>query len=241
MFESIRDLKAFSSFFVCGDATKNIEVMCETAPDGIAVDENIDLIQAKQITDRYNITIEGNIPLTSHMLLGNQQDNMQYVLNLLDMIAPHGTVPKNLIISPGCDMPFDIPVENVVGTMQAIREPETTRVMLANYYAQEYDVNSVILPDYGSLTNPLVEVFTLDSSTCPACGYMKLAAERAVEELGEAAGMVEYKITTPENIARMKRMGIKNLPSILINGELRFSSIIPSNSELITAINEYRK
>jgi len=70
---------------------------------------------------------------------------------------------------------------------------------------------------------------------------MKLAAERAVEELGEAAEMVEYKITTPENIARMKRMGIKNLPSILINGELRFSSIIPSNSELIAAINEYRK
>jgi len=53
--------------------------------------------------------------------------------------------------------------------------------------------------------------------------------------------MVEYKITTPENIARMQKMGLKNLPSMLINGELRFSSIIPGNSELIAAINKFRK
>ena len=241
IFQEIRSAGALSSFFVCGDATKNIEVMCQTYPDGIAVDENIDLIKAKQITDRFNIVIEGNIPLTSHMLLGNQLDNMQYVLNLLDTIAPNGAVPENLIISPGCDMPYDIPVENVVGTMQAIREPETTRTMLVNYHAREYDLDSIEIPDYKKLAVPLMEVFTLDSATCPACGYMKLAAERAAEELGDAVDMVEYKITTPENIARMQKMGIRNLPSLLINGEVRFSSIIPGNSELIETIGEYSK
>ena len=241
LFNSIKDMNVFTSFFVCGDATKNIEAMCETHPDSIAIDENIDLLPAKEITDRFNITIEGNIPLTSHMLLGNQQDNMQYVLNLMHAIAPHGHVPDNLIISPGCDMPYDIPIENVVGTMQAIREPETAHLMLANYHAQEYDLDSIALPDYPNLDMPLLEVFTLDSATCPACGYMKLAAERAVKELGDAVRMVEYKITTPENIARMMKMGIKNLPSMLINGELKFSSIIPSNSELIAAIAEYQK
>jgi uroporphyrinogen decarboxylase len=241
LFKAIKDMGVFTSFFVCGDATKNIEAMCETGPDSIAIDENIDLIQAKLITDRFNITIEGNIPLTSHMLLGNQQDNMQYVVHLMDTIAPDGKVLDHLIISPGCDMPYDIPVENVVGTVQAIREPETTRTMLANYHAQEYDLESIVLPDYSNLDVPLLEVFTLDSATCPACGYMKLAAERAVEELGDAVRMVEYKITTPENIARMMKMGIKNLPSMLINGDLRFSSLIPSNSELIAAIGEYQK
>ena len=240
LFKEIKNMDVFTSFFVCGDATKNIEAMCETGPDSIAIDENIDLIQAKQITDRFNIVIEGNIPLTSHMLLGNQQDNMQYVINLMHAIAPHGKVPDNLIISPGCDMPYDIPVENVVGTMQAIREPETARLMLANYHAQEYDLDSIVLPDYSNLDVPLLEVFTLDSATCPACGYMKLAAERAVDELGDAVRMVEYKITTPENIARMQKLGIKNLPSMLINGDLRYSSIIPSNSELIAAISEYQ-
>lgn len=233
IFSFIRDKGAFSAFFVCGDATKNIEVMCMTAPDCLAVDENIDLVKAKQVTDRFNITIEGNIPLTTRMLLGTQQDNMKYVLDLIDELAPDGGVPQNLIISPGCDMPYDIPVDNVVGAMQAIREPETARLMVASYQAQELDLGAVELPDYGRLKKPLMEVFTLDSATCPACGYMLSAAQRAYEEMNGRVDMVEYKITQPENVARMVKMGIKNLPSILINGELKFSSLIPSNRELL--------
>jgi len=238
-FRFIRDAEMFSAFFVCGDATKNIEVMCETAPDCIAVDENIDLVSAKKITDQFNITIEGNIPLTTRMLLGTQQDNMKYVLDLLDALSPEGNMPKNLIISPGCDMPFDIPFDNVVGVMQAIREPETARLMVASYQMEEVDLDAVELPDYDHLEKPLMEVFTLDSSTCPACGYMLNAAQRAYDEMGGRVDMVEYKITLPENVARMKKMGIKNLPSILINGEVKFSSIIPSNRELVEEIEQH--
>ncbi|MBM3137245.1 MAG: uroporphyrinogen decarboxylase [Chloroflexi bacterium] len=239
IFGFIRGLNAFSAFFVCGDATKNIEVMCQTTPDCIAVDENIDLVNAKKITDRYNIVIEGNIPLTTRMLLGNQQDNMVYVLDLMDALSSEGGAPQNLIISPGCDMPYDTPVDNVVGAMQAIREPETARLMAASYQAQEMDLEVIVIPDYKSLEIPLMEVFTLDSATCPACGYMLNAAQRAHEELAGAVDMVEYKITQPENIARMVKMGIKNLPSILINGELKFSSIIPSNRELIDELRRF--
>jgi len=237
VFSAIKDLGAHSAFFVCGDATKNIEVMCETGPDSIAVDENIDLLAAKQITDLYNITIQGNIPLTTHMLLGNQQDNMEYVMRLFDAIG--GASAKNLIISPGCDMPYDIPPENVIGTMQAIREPETARAMLANYQSEEIDLSTVQLPDYEALEKPLMEIFTLDSSTCPACGYMLSAAQRAYDDLNGAVDMVEYRITEKDNIARMKKHGVKNLPSILINGELKFSSIIPSNRELIETLQTF--
>jgi uroporphyrinogen decarboxylase len=239
LFSHIRELGAFSSFFVCGDATKNIEVMCLTAPDCIAVDENINLANAKQTTDRYAITIEGNIPLTTRMLFGTQQDNMKFILDLVDSLAPQGGVPQNLIISPGCDMPYDIPVENVVGAMQAIRDPESARLMVASYQAGALDLDAVVLPDYKSLNRPLMEVFTLDSATCPACGYMVNAALRACDELAGQVDMVEYKITQPENVARLVKLGIKNLPSILINGDLKFSSLIPSNRELIGEIMKY--
>lgn len=238
IFRFIRDMGAFSAFFVCGDATKNIEVMCQTTPDCVAVDENIDLVNAKKITDRYNIVIEGNIPLTTRMLLGTQQDNMIYVLDLLDALSPEGGVPQNLIISPGCDMPYDTPVDNVVGAMQAIREPDTARLMVASYHAKEMDLESVQIPDYESLEKPLLEVFTLDSATCPACGYMLSAAQRAHVELAGQVDMVEYRITQPENIARMVKMGIKNLPSILINGELKFSSV---SSRLLGMTEEIKK
>ena len=77
LFDHIREKGVFSSFFVCGDATRNIEVMCQTGPDSISVDENVDIIAAKAITDRYNVAIGGNIPLTSVMLHCTQQDNMK--------------------------------------------------------------------------------------------------------------------------------------------------------------------
>ncbi len=235
VFESIRAKGAYSAFFVCGDATKNIEVMCQTGPDCIAVDENIDMVAVKPITDQHNIVLQGNIPLTTRMLLGNQADNMKYVVDLLEALPNQ----QNLIISPGCDMPYDTPVENVIAAVEAIRDPVNTRRILANYQAAEMDLDAIEIPDYATREIPLMEVFTLDSATCAACGYMRSAAERAAQSLEGQVVMVEYKITQPENVARMKKMGIKNLPCILINGELRFSSLIPSQRELIHAIQEY--
>jgi uroporphyrinogen decarboxylase len=240
-FDSIRQMEAISSLFVCGDATKNMDVMCQTRPDSISIDENIDLPAAKQITDRYNITIGGNIPLTTRMLLGSQQDNMKFVIDLLDRLSDpaSGLRQNNFILAPGCDMPYDTPTENVVGALQAIRDPRATRVMLEHYQARSFDTD-ITLPEYDRLERPLVEVFTLDSETCAACGYMMSAATRAVTELGQT-DLVEYKFTKAENVARVMKMGVKNLPALYINGELKFSSIIPSNRELHEAIQQAKK
>jgi uroporphyrinogen decarboxylase len=233
VFSFIKQQNVFSSFFVCGDATKNLEVMCLTAPDSISVDENIDLVAAKQITDRYNITIGGNIPLTTRMLLGTQQDNMKYVVDLLEKIDLH-----NFVLSPGCDMPYDVPVENTIGVLQAVRDPQATRKILANYQAVEL-TSDVVLPDYAHLEKPLIEVFTIDSDTCAACGYMVGAARRASQSLEGKIDVVEHKLTLVENVARVKKMGIQHLPAILINGNLKFSSIIPTNQELVSEIEKY--
>ena len=64
------------------------------------------------------------------------------------------------------------------------------------------------------------------------------AANVAKDTFGDAIDMVEYKFTLKENIARCKKMGVKNLPSIYINGKLTFSSIIPSKEELEAAVRE---
>ena len=255
-----------SSFFVCGNATRNIEVMCRTAPDSISVDENVDILAAKAICDKYNVAIGGNIPLTSIMLHGTQQDNMKFVADLLAQLPEY----KNFIVAPGCDMPYAVPVENTIGAAQAVLETEAVREMVKNYVAAEDDI-AVELPDYENLPRPLIEVFTLDSATCAACTYMMGAANVAKDTFGDAIDranhcrgsatcaactymmgaanvakdtfgdaidMVEYKFTLKENIARCKKMGVKNLPSIYINGKLKFSSIIPSKEELEAAVRE---
>lgn len=235
LFNFIREKQAFSSFFVCGDATRSIDVMCQTGPDSISIDENIDMVAAKEITDKYNVAIGGNIPLTTVMLHGTQQDNMKYTVDLLDKLGH-----KNLIIAPGCDMPYDIPVENTIAVQQAIRETDEVREILKNYEVVEEDIE-VELPDYDALEKPLVEVFTLDSATCAACTYMLNAAMDAKDHFGDAIDLVEYKFTIKENIARVKKMGVKHLPSIYINGKLKYPSIIPSKEELETSINEAMK
>ncbi len=233
LFAHIRKKGAFSSFFVCGNATRNIEVMCKTKPDSLSVDENVDIMAAKAITDKYNVAIGGNIPLTSVMLHGTQQDNMKYVVDMLAKLPEN----RNFIVAPGCDMPYDVPIENSIGVAQAVLETETVRTMIQNYVPATFDID-VELPDYEKLEKPLVEVFTLDSATCAACTYMMGAANVAKETFGDKIDMVEYKFTLKENIARCVKMGVKNLPSIYINGKLKFSSIIPSKEELESAILE---
>lgn len=207
--------------------------MCQTNPDVISVDENVDLLAAKAITDKYNVCIGGNIPLTTVMLHGTQQDNMKYVIDLLD----HMPDKRNFILSPGCDMPYAVPVENTIGVVQAVTQPDEVREMVKNYVAEDNDIE-VELPDYEHLEKPFMEVFTLDSATCAACTYMMGAANEAKEAFGDQIDMIEYKFTKKENIARCKKMGVKNLPSIYINGKLKFSSIVPAKEELGTTLDE---
>jgi len=235
LFDYLASQGVSSSFFVCGDATKNIEEMCLTEPDCISVDENIDLKEAKKITDQHDIVIGGNIPLTTVMLLGNQQDNMKYVIDLLDTVST-----ENLILSPGCDMPYDVPPENVIAISQAVREVDQTREMIKKYEKKEIQID-VQLPDYDNLEKPLLEVFTLDSDTCAACTYMKEAALAAKDKYGDDIEINEYKYTSEKNIARMQKLGVKNLPSLYINGELKFSSLVPARDDLYEAIEEYVK
>jgi len=235
LFASIAAKGAYSSFFVCGNATANIEPMCKTRPHSISVDENVNLARAKAITDQYGIVIGGNLPLTTVMLLGNQQDNMKAVIDLMDSLTP-----GNWIAAPGCDMPYDTPVENCVAAGQAVREPAQARAMIAGYEAEDLKFEGE-LPDYEHLERPLVEAFTLDSATCAACTYMYAAASDAVKRLGGAADLVEYKYTVRQNIARCGAMGVKQLPSIYINGELAYSSIIPAVDELVEKIRARMK
>jgi len=237
LFTHIKELGAYSSFFVCGDATRNIEVMCKTGCNGISVDENVDMKAAKAVCDQYKVSLGGNIPLTTTMLHGTQQDNMKYCVDLLDSFENK----TGLIIASGCDMPYGVPFENTIGCMQAVQQTEAVREMIKDYVSEGIEEIEVELPDYANLKKPLVEAFTLDPATCAACGYMVLASDEAKEAFGDAIDYKVYKYTIKEDIARTKKMGVPNLPSLYINGELKFRSIIPSKAELEAAIREYMK
>lgn len=231
IFDYIRARDVFSCFFVCGNATNQIKVMCDMGPDGISIDENVDLPKAKEITDQYNICIGGNIPLTTTMLHGTQEDNYKGTLDLIDSVEDK----KNFIVSPGCDMPYATPRENTVACATAVKNPKRARELIKNY-TSSFDDIAVEIPDYENEEKVIVELFLLDPEQCAACTYMKAAAVDAYDDMSDIAEIREYKYYIKEDIARTRKMGIANLPTMAIDGEPVFISIIPSHDELIDVV-----
>lgn len=207
--------------------------MCQSGPDSISIDENVNMVEAKKITDKHNVAIGGNIPLTTAMLLGNQMDNMKVGIDLIDSVNSK----RNFIVAPGCDMPYATPIENTIALSQAVLNTVNTREMVANYELSDIDID-VELPDYKNLKKPLLEAFTLDSTACAACTYMWGVAQDAKKHFGDKIDVVEYMYNTPENISRIKKTGVKQLPSLYLNGQLLYSSIIPNLDDLIKQIEE---
>ncbi|MDD4200913.1 MAG: uroporphyrinogen decarboxylase family protein [Eubacteriales bacterium] len=231
VFDYIRSRDVFSCFFVCGNATSQIKVMCEMGPDGISVDENVDLPKAKEVSDGYNVCIGGNIPLTTTMLHGTQEDNTKGVIDLLDSIEDK----RNFILSPGCDMPYATPRENTIACAQACKNPDGARKLIENY-SSSFDDIEVDIPDYANEEKVIIELFLLDPEQCAACTYMKASAVDAFDEMKDIAEIREYKYFIKEDIARTRKMGIANLPTMCIDGEPKFISIIPSKDELLAAV-----
>ena len=64
---------------------------------------------------------------------------------------------------------------------------------------------------------------------------------RLLKVFGDAIDVLEYKITEIENVARVKKLGVKNLPSIYVNGKLYVSSIIPQHNEFVEYVKKHLK
>jgi len=83
-----------------------------------------------------------------------------------------------------------------------------------------------------------MEVLTLDPLACAACTYMLASAQEVKDILGDKIDMVEYRYNNREDIARIKKIAATALPSIYINGEMKYPSIIPNRDELIAELEK---
>ena len=79
---------------------------------------------------------------------------------------------------------------------------------------------------------------TIDSKTCAACGYMVAAAEAAAKAYGDKVKVVERSIMHPESLSFMKKVGLTNLPSLLVQGQIKHVSLIPPVEKLREEIEE---
>ncbi len=84
-----------------------------------------------------------------------------------------------------------------------------------------------------------IEIVTYDSQACSPCQYMVEMVKKVAPLFPGQIEWQESLIKTREGMQRMRELGITKLPTILINDVPEFISIIPSEHQLIAAIEKY--
>lgn len=233
LFDDIRRRNAFSSFFVCGHAQKNLEVMCQSGPDNVCVDENIPLDFVKDVAQKHGVSFGGNLQLTVVLLMGSEDDVRRHTLETLDLGGNRG-----YILAPGCDLPYRVPPANLRAAAELAQDPYQRDVARKLLEKQQEVKARLDLRDYGQASKVVVDIITLDSEACAPCQYMVEAVRDVAEYFGELILWREHKIKEKEAVEFMLGLMVKNVPTICIDGEIRFVSIIPPKEELIQAIQE---
>ena len=83
-----------------------------------------------------------------------------------------------------------------------------------------------------------IDVLTLDSVQCAACGYMMESIAALPDEVQAIIEYKEWSIKTQEGIGKFTELKGKVLPTICIEGDLVFESLIPQNEELIDEMTQ---
>lgn len=234
VFDFIRERKGLSSLFVCGDVTRNLEAMSRTTADNLSVDEQIEIPRLREICDAVNKSFGGNLKLTSVLLLGEPDDARKEAIDILDAAGPRG-----FVLSPGCDLPYATPSANLQAVAEMAHDPyarDVARTALHTRAADPFD--DVAVPDYGAADGVVVDVITLDSTSCAPCQYMMEAVRRAATAAGCRCYINEHKIKVRQGLGMMVKLGVRNLPTICIDGDVRFASIIPDPNTLAGALRE---
>lgn len=235
IFRRVRQLGGLSSLFVCGNATRNLAAMCATECDNISVDENVDLSLLAPMARAAGKSFGGNLQLTVVLLLGDRQAAARDAVRCLDQAGEGG----GFVLSPGCDLPYAVKPENLEAVAALVHDPYQLEVARALPPAQDRDdFADILLPDYRSQRQVMVDVVTLDSLGCAPCAYILSAAREAARVFPGPIEVREHKITGRPGLGYMKHLGVSAIPSICVDGKERFASIIPQRDLLLEAFSQ---
>jgi len=104
----IKSKGAKATLHICGNTTKIIDAMCETGADALSLDSVVSLATVNK-TARGRCTIIGNVD-TTLMLTGSREEIEDASRKCIGAV---GGVVGGYILSSGCDLPIETPVENV--------------------------------------------------------------------------------------------------------------------------------
>lgn len=105
----VRHLDTRTILHVCGNTTHLMGMMCDTGVQGLSLDSVVSFPDVIQQMPQ-DVVLIGNINPVSVMLQGNRQLVRRETTALLAAMSPY----SNFIMSTGCDLPAETPIENLV-------------------------------------------------------------------------------------------------------------------------------
>lgn len=233
VFDRCRAKGALSSLFVCGNATRNLEVMCKTSCDNISIDENVDMAALSKVARAAGKSFGGNMQLTVVLLLGDTDDAKRDMIRCCDQ-AGEGV---GYILAPGCDLPYAVKPENLEAVAELVHDPYKMDVARSiPEKASDDNFDDVVVPDYAKESAVIIDCVTLDSAGCAPCAYMVTGAQEAGKAYGKTVEVREHKITGRDGLGYMKKLGCTAIPSMCIDGKEEFASIIPARDEIVARL-----
>lgn len=104
----VEELKAPLILHICGNTKHLLKEMAKTKAIGLSLDSPVDLREASDIVPS-NIYLIGNLDPVRVFLLAKPQEVVNATKDLLEKMKGI----KNFILSSGCDLPKDTPLENI--------------------------------------------------------------------------------------------------------------------------------
>ncbi len=110
--------RAWSILHICGKTAHLLEEMVATGAEGLSLDSDVNFADmANKCPD--DVVLIGNINPVQTVMEKTPEEIRQDVLTLRHSMKNH----KNFLLSTGCDLPLETPIENVKAFIKAGREP----------------------------------------------------------------------------------------------------------------------
>ncbi len=109
-----------SIYHTCGNTMHLVKLMVESNVHGISLDSSEVGVDMKKVAESIPVSVAliGNINPTQTLLRGEPHEVKHEVKELLKAMRPY----PNFILSTGCDLPQETPIENIKAFMEASRE-----------------------------------------------------------------------------------------------------------------------
>ena len=112
----IQSLDVGATLHICGRTSKILDSMCRTGANLLSIDSPVDIGEAMKVIDRRAILM-GNVD-TTLMINGTPEEIRTTSDNCINQAGKTG----GFILSTSCDMPIEVPEENIVELVRSVSE-----------------------------------------------------------------------------------------------------------------------